>query len=52
MARLSGSAKILLSLKSSDVSLMICLINKLDSGVKEKTDEFKKIFEILLDASS
>ena len=44
MARLSGSAKILLSLKSSDVSLMICLINKLDSGVKKKTDEFKKIF--------
>jgi len=31
---------------------MICLINKLDSGVKEKTDEFKKIFQILLDASS
>jgi len=31
---------------------MICLINKLDGGVKEKTDEFKKIFEILLDALS
>ena len=44
MARLSGSAKILLSLKSSDISLMICLINKLDSGVKKKTDEFDKIF--------
>jgi hypothetical protein len=23
---------------------MICLINKLDTGVKKKTDEFKKIF--------
>ena len=44
MARLSGSAKILLSVKSSDASFMICLINKLDSGVKKKTDEFKKIF--------
>ena len=44
MARPSGSATILLSLKSSDVSFMICLINKLDSGVKKKTDEFKKIF--------
>ena len=44
MARPSGSAKILLSLKSSDVSLMICLINKLDSRVKKKSDEFKKIF--------
>ena len=44
MARPNGSATILLSLKSSDVSLMICLINKLDSGVKKKTDEFKKIF--------
>ena len=43
MARPSGSDKILLSLKSSDVSFMICLINKLDSGVKKKTDEFKKI---------
>ena len=40
MARPSGSDKILLSLKSSDVSLMTCLINKLDSGVKKKTDEF------------
>ncbi len=46
MARPSGSARILLSLKSSDTSLMICLINKLDSGVKVKTDEFKKIFNI------
>ena len=44
MARPSGSDKILLSLKSSDVSLMTCLINKLDSGVKKKTDEFNKIF--------
>ncbi len=44
MARPSGSAKILLSLRSSDVSLMICLINKLDSRVKKKTDEFNKIF--------
>ncbi len=44
MARPSGSAKILLSLRSSDVSLMICLINKLDSRVKKKSDEFKKIF--------
>ena len=52
MARASGSARILLSRRSSDVLFMICLINKLDSGVKEKTDEFKKIFEILLDASS
>ena len=43
MARPSGSAKILLSLKSSDVSLMVCLITKVDSGVKKKTDEFKKI---------
>ena len=42
MARPSGSARILLSVKSCDTSLMICLINKLDSGVKEKTDEFKK----------
>tara|TARA_Y100000589_G_scaffold285149_1_gene284474 strand:- start:1252 stop:1374 length:123 start_codon:yes stop_codon:yes gene_type:complete len=24
---------------------MICLINKLDNGVKEKTDEFKIFFE-------
>tara|TARA_B100000123_G_scaffold124681_1_gene92047 strand:+ start:121 stop:231 length:111 start_codon:yes stop_codon:yes gene_type:complete len=31
---------------------MICLINKLDSGVKDKTDEFKKIFPIFLEASS
>ena len=45
MARPSGSARILLSLKSSDTSLMICLINKLDGGVKEKTDEFKKYFQ-------
>ena len=45
MARLSGSARILLSLKSSDASFIICLINKLDSGVKEKTDEFKKYFQ-------
>ncbi len=52
MARPSGSARIPLSFNSSDTSLMICLINKLDSGVKEKTDEFKKIFQILLDASS
>ena len=44
MARPSGSAKILLSLKSSDVTLMVCLITKLDSGVKNKTDEFQKIF--------
>ena len=52
MARLSGSARILLSLKSSDASFIICLINKLDSGVKEKTDEFKKIFPIFLGSSS
>ena len=45
MARPSGSARILLSLKSSDTSLMICLINKLDSGVKDKTDGFKKNFQ-------
>ena len=42
MARPSGSAKIFLRLKSSDVSLIIHLINKLDSAVKKKTDEFKK----------
>ena len=52
MARPSGSARILLSLKSSDASFIICLINKLDSGVKEKTDEFKKIFPIFLGSSS
>ena len=52
MARPSGSARILLSLKSSDTSSMICLINKLDDGVKEKTDEFKKIFPIFLGLSS
>ena len=45
MARPSGSARILLSVKSCDTSLMICLINKLDSGVKVKTDEFKKNFQ-------
>jgi len=28
------------------------LINKLDSGVKEKTDEFKKIFPIFLGSLS
>ena len=52
MARPSGSARILLSLKSSDASFMICLINKLDGGVKEKTDEFKKIFPIFLGSLS
>ena len=52
MARPSGSARILLSLRSSDASFMIYLINKLDSGVKEKTDEFKKIFLIFLGSSS
>ena len=46
MARPNGSAKILFSLKASDVSLMNYLINKLDSGVKKKTDEIKKIFNI------
>ena len=52
MARPSGWARILLSFKSSDASFMICLINKLDGGVKEKTDEFKKIFPIFLGLSS
>ena len=52
MARPSGSARILLSLRSSDASFMICLINKLDSGVKDKTDEFKKIFPIFLGSLS
>ena len=50
MARPSGSSKILLSLKLSDVSLMMCLINKLDSGVKKKTDDFIK-FLFLSNAS-
>ena len=42
MARPSGSTKILLLINLSDVSLIIFLINKLDTAVKKKTDEFKK----------